>query len=40
MERLNVSLLCASYSNSPLEELSTLVACFLDQGLPKIRLNT
>lgn len=39
MKKLNVSLLCASYSDSPLEEFSTLVAFFLDQGLPKILLN-
>lgn len=36
MKKLNVSLLCASYSDSPLEEFSTLVAFFLDQGFPKI----
>lgn len=39
MKKLNVSLLCASYSDSPLEEFSTHVAFFLDQGLPKILLN-
>ena len=36
MKKLNVSLLCASYSDSPLEAFSTLVAFFLDQGPPKI----
>lgn len=39
MKKLNVSLLCASYSASPLEEFSTLVAFVLDQGLPEILLN-
>lgn len=39
MKKLNVSLLCASYSDSPLEEFSALMLFFLDQGLPKILLN-
>lgn len=39
MKKLNVSLLCASYSDSPFEEFSTLMAFFLDQGFPNVLLN-